>query len=200
MDRYWPRGLLVLVLAATLRSVATAGCTAMDHEKNDNQAIAAKKAEYAIAAISNVDYQVRDSACIKANMQYLGMASLQHESFDVQKAVLGLIALLGYHVEPRPGHAPTFLTSIRPLPHSLRSGDTPYLLFLRLLQRKRARVWRAKMRLMLYGHSQARSRRRPQEAKTSRPEGDGHRARWERLERAVHNARDRWCRYASCKE
>jgi hypothetical protein len=170
-----------------------------DHDKNDDRNVAAKKAEYAIAAVSNTDYQ-KDPACIKANLQYLGMASLQHESLDIQKAIPPLIALLGYHVEPRPGHAPTRFDEYPAITALYQIGQPAVPALLEVLAAKESESVESKNALDAFmdSHRQDLDVGLKKLKQAAQKETDS--ARAGRLERTVHNARDRWCRYTSCKE
>ena len=88
--------LLVLVACSIFSAeLCMAGtCVDVNSQPNDSvPGVSDKKADYAIAAISDREYQANDPACVSANMRYLGLA-------HVERAVPTLINLLGYRVIP----------------------------------------------------------------------------------------------------
>lgn len=190
------RIVVALSIALGLSNLAVAGvCVDTDVEHNDTPEITGKKIEYALAAISDAEYLTKYPHCVAANMQYLGMT---HQ----KKAVPYLINLLDYKVQPqsfgKPLNAEIYpavaafielgAPAVPSLIEVLASTDSGSVQSNNAIESLMdMRIFRDDLNKPLIMMKKA-----------EKAETDPVRAA--RLESAIQNARNKWCRFVVCTE
>jgi len=185
-----------LSITLGLSNLAVAGmCVNTDVEHNDTPVINGKKIEYAMAAITDTEYLTKYPNCVAANMRYLGMT---HE----KRAVPYLISLLNYKVQPesfgKPLNAEIYpavaafielgVPAVPSLIEVLASTDSGSVQSNNAIESLMdMRIFRDDLNKPLIMMKKA-----------EKAETDPVRAA--RLESAIQNARNKWCRFVVCTE
>jgi hypothetical protein len=195
MKRCLAQIFFVAAVATFSSGVARASdCVSMDIEQGDYAPeTATKKADYAIAAVSDPGYLSKDPTCVAANIRYLGLA-------HVRKAIPALVGLLGYRIAPRPFRKPTNFELYPAISALSNIGETSVPALIGLLATKdtgaleRVNAIDAFMSI----HRENLDKGLQTLKLASEKETDTLRA--SRLREATLDARSRWCRFSPCKE
>lgn len=173
-----------------------ASCVDIDSQPGDAlPGISEKKADYAIAAISDAQSRVTDPKCVAANIRYLGLA-------HVDRAVPALVAMLGYKVPPQALRKPTNDDLYPAIGALVNIGEPAVPALIEVLASKDndsiesknaidslmdMRVYRDNLNLPLRAIKRAADK-----------ENDPIRSA--RLHRALQDARNRWCNATPCTQ
>jgi len=195
MTAYVAKTLVTAVLLACSTKYSGATCTTIAIEQNDNAdpAIGAKKADYAMAVISDAGYLARDKECVRSAMMYLGSA-------HVEKAIPRLIALLGYHQEPRPGHMPRADDEYPSIAALFRMGKPAVPALIEVIAAKDNDTIEGKNALYalmsVYREDPSEGIRALKKATQRHADS----LSVSRLRQAIQDARSLWCRSSPCSE
>jgi hypothetical protein len=195
MRAYTAKMLFTTALLVWSIKYSSASCTPIAVEQDDDAQpeLAAKKAEYAMAVISEAEYLAKDQDCVRSAMMYLGAT-------HVQKAIPRLVALLAYHQEPRVGHKPRLDDEYPAIPALFRMGKPAVSALIEVIASQSNDTIESKNALdahmSIYREEPSEGIRVLKNAavKQTNPEAAS------RLRQAAQDAKLQWCRSSPCTE